>query len=197
MLRLDKLTLLLISMPFYLNGCSGLGVFFLLFSSRVIILLSFFSFFQIPFLSLRLYLSFSLLKASVWFSYAARLLSLLLCSVLSRWPAAAVLSSSPLSSAPLLLVRAQIKIETDLRRNQQHNQLPTLNPPAPSLAQAVLTQPPSSCKTVSCYPICFQLLTLTHCTNCKLAGQSSYLLFLMTYGACSFLHHHPPTPIST
>lgn len=30
--------------------------------------------FQIPFFPLRLYLSFSLLKASVWFSYAARLL---------------------------------------------------------------------------------------------------------------------------
>lgn len=74
-------------------------------SSRMIILLSFL-FFQIPFFPLRLYLSFSLLKASVWFSYAARLLSL--CPVLSRWPAAtsllALLYFIPLSSAPLLLV---------------------------------------------------------------------------------------------
>lgn len=60
-------------------------------------------FFQIPFFPLRLYLSFSLLKASVWFLRCSPALSL--CPVLSRWPAAVLLYFIPLSSAPLLLER--------------------------------------------------------------------------------------------
>lgn len=65
LLRLDKLTFLL----------SEDGGWRCLSSSTMIILLSSL-FFQIPFFPLRLYLSFSLLKASVWFSSIARLLSL-------------------------------------------------------------------------------------------------------------------------
>lgn len=84
----------------HFEGCSGvpLGVlyyccyYYFFWDDHSSVLL----FFQIPLFPLRLYLSFSLLKASVWFLRCSPALSL--CPLLSRWPAAVLLHSIPLSS---------------------------------------------------------------------------------------------------
>jgi hypothetical protein len=144
---------------------------------RMFILLSLY-FFQIPFFPLRLYLSFSLLKASVWFCYTARLLSSL--SRPSHSPCHSLLLGccwNAFHSSQVLFSYSSPDQELHTRGLETFNSTPT--------TQSSTEPTPRSPVTVShLFP-----MLLTACTNCNLAGQRGSSLFQQ----CLTWNFQPPS----